>query len=223
MCRTPNRCSSSITIRIPRSAELHVGTQEPMRADDDVDFFRRQVGQDGLLLLLVVWNRLSASTRTGKSAYRSPKVRRCWSARIVVGTRTATCRAGLHRLERRAHSDLRLAVADVADQQSVHRSHALHVRLDVGGRLALVGRVLEQERRFELPLPGAVGCVRRPVARPADARRGRAARPSFPGSPRACGRAVAPIACRRAGAAAARGASATTSLAARYRSSWSMR
>ena len=39
----------------------------------------------------MVWVALiSIATRIGKSARRSPKVRACWSARIVVGTSTAT-------------------------------------------------------------------------------------------------------------------------------------
>ena len=68
----------------------------------------------------------------------------------------------LHGLERGAHGDLGLAVAHVADEQAVHRPRALHVGLHLRRRGALVGRVLEQERRLELPLPRRVGHVRRP-------------------------------------------------------------
>ena len=75
----------------------------------------------------------------------------------------------LHRLERGAHGDLGLAVADVADEQAVHRPRFLHVALYVGRRLALVGRVLEEERRLELPLPRRVGHMRR-TARNASSR-----------------------------------------------------
>ena len=52
---------------------------------------------------------------------------------------------GLHRLERGAHGDLRLAVADVADEQAIHRPRALHVALHLVVARALVGRVLEEE------------------------------------------------------------------------------
>jgi len=60
------------------------------------------------------------------------------------------------RLERRAHGDLGLAVADVAAQQAIHRLQALHVPLDVlaGGDLVLGGR--EFEGVLELALPVAV-------------------------------------------------------------------
>ena len=37
-----------------------------------------------------------------------------------------------HRLERRAHRDFRLAVADVAAEQPVHGRGRFHVALDVG-------------------------------------------------------------------------------------------
>jgi hypothetical protein len=39
--------------------------------------------------------------------------------------------AVLHRLERRAHGDLGLAIADVADDHPVHRNRLLHVGLDL--------------------------------------------------------------------------------------------
>ena len=68
---------------------------------------------------------------------------------------------GLHRLEGRAHRDLRLAVADVADEQSIHRTRALHVLLHVLRRPHLIRRILEQEARLQLALPRAVGKVRR--------------------------------------------------------------
>ncbi len=65
--------------------------------------------------------------------------------------------AALHRLERGAHGDLRLSVAHVAHQQPVHRPGPLHVRLDLLGRLALVGRVLVQKARLQLALPPVSG------------------------------------------------------------------
>ena len=88
-------------------------------------------------------------------------------ARVLVGEDGGRHEHGdlspaLHRLERGAHGDLGLAVADVADEQAIHRSRALHVALHVGGRLALVGGVLEEEAALELLLPGRVGYVRRP-------------------------------------------------------------
>jgi hypothetical protein len=69
--------------------------------------------------------------------------------------------AGLNRLERGANRDLGLSITNVADQQPIHRLRSLEVALHVVSRLALVGRILEQERRLELLLPRSVGHVRR--------------------------------------------------------------
>ncbi len=68
----------------------HVLGEQPMGADDHVDFPARQPGEHRLLLL-GVRKRESTSIFTGKSASRSMKVRPCCSARMVVGTSTATC------------------------------------------------------------------------------------------------------------------------------------
>ena len=65
--------------------------------------------------------------------------------------------AVLDRLERGAQRDLGLAVADVADDQPVHRPGQLHVRLDLERGAQLVDRLLVRERRLHLGLPGRVG------------------------------------------------------------------
>ena len=62
-----------------------------------------------------------------------------------------------HRLERGAHRDFGLAVADVAAQQPVHRRRRLHVALDVGDRGRLIDGQLVLERVLELLLPVRVG------------------------------------------------------------------
>ncbi len=62
----------------------------------------------------------------------------------------------LDRLERRPQRDLGLAVADVADDEPVHRPADLHVGLDLDGRPQLVGRLLVRERRLHLRLPRRV-------------------------------------------------------------------
>ncbi len=64
--------------------------------------------------------------------------------------------AVLHRLERGAHRDLGLAVADVAAHEPVHRDRPLHVRLDLLDRAQLVGRLFEGERLLHLALPRCV-------------------------------------------------------------------
>src|SRR5690348_338391 len=69
----------------------------------------------------------------------------------------------LHGLEGRAYGDLRLAVADVANEQAIHRPRALHVAFDLGRRGTLIGRVFEEERRLELLLPRGVRHMRRTI------------------------------------------------------------
>ena len=62
------------------------------------------------------------------------------------------------RLEGGAQRDLRLAVADVAADQPVHRLRRLHVRLGLLDRLELVVGLAIRERALELELPvGVVG------------------------------------------------------------------
>ena len=71
----------------------------------------------------------------------------------------------LHRLEGRAHGDLRLAVTYVAAQQPIHRLRAFHIALDVGDRVQLVVGLVEVERVLELALQIIVRRKRRPHRR----------------------------------------------------------
>src|SRR5207247_312296 len=64
--------------------------------------------------------------------------------------------AVLHRLERGAQGDLGLAVADVTDDEPVHRPSALHVAFRILDRLQLVGRLGEREGVLHLDLPRRV-------------------------------------------------------------------
>ena len=65
------------------------------------------------------------------------------------------------RLERRAHHDFGLAVADIAAQQAVHGLRTFHVAFDIGDRCFLVARFGELEGVFEFALPVAVGGKRK--------------------------------------------------------------
>ncbi len=56
-----------------------------------------------------------------------------------------------------AHGDFRLAIADVAAEEAIHRSFALHVALDVGDGGILVVGFFKLEGIFEFTLPVAVG------------------------------------------------------------------
>ena len=79
-------------------------------------------------------NRLTISMRTGNPAKRSAQrllmLKRQHRRRRENGHLLAVH----HRLERGAHRDLGLAVADVAAQQAIHRRRRFHVALDVGDR-----------------------------------------------------------------------------------------
>ena len=74
-------------------------------------------------------------------------------------------------LERGAKCDLGLAVADVADDQAIHRTGQLHVALHVLDRRELIGRLGERERILHLDLPRRVAAervARRRLARGVD-------------------------------------------------------
>ncbi len=68
-----------------------------------------------------------------------------------------------HRLERRTHRNLGLAVSDIADYQPIHRDRRFHVALNVVNRSGLIDGQIERKRVFEFVLPGSVGreCVAR--------------------------------------------------------------
>ena len=70
--------------------------------------------------------------------------------------------AGVDRFERRPHRHFRLAVADVAAEQPIHRPLDLHVVLDGGDGGELVGRFAVGKRGVEFLLPGGVGGKRMP-------------------------------------------------------------
>ncbi len=72
------------------------------------------------------------------------------------------------RAERGTQRDLRLAEADVAADEAIHRARRLEVAVDVVDRARLVGGLVEREARLE----GAVVVVgrRQRVARRAPAR-----------------------------------------------------
>ena len=168
---TPNRCSSSMITR-PRLWKLHVGRRQPVRADHDVE---RPVGRplDDLALLL-----RRAEPRERGDLERKLGHPRGERAAMLLGQHRRRHQhghlvAGVDRLERRAHRQLRLAEADVAAQQPIHRPRLLHVVLDGVDRRELVGRFLVGKRGVELALPLGVGRKRDAgprVARPPAAR-----------------------------------------------------
>ena len=71
--------------------ELHVGADQAVRADDDVDCRREPAVRRCVFCSPAERKRLMPSTTKGYSARRWLKVRKCCSASTVVGTSTATC------------------------------------------------------------------------------------------------------------------------------------
>src|SRR5215210_2935093 len=124
--------------------ESNIGAEEPMSSDNNVGASICKLPDHDLLLL----RGLEAAQR----AYDYRKIREAIAkgSRMLLGQ---NCRrhehshlaARLNRLECGAHGDLCLSVTNVADEQPVHRSGALHVAFYVGGRRALVGGILEQK------------------------------------------------------------------------------
>ena len=64
--------------------------------------------------------------------------------------------AAHYRLESRSQGHFRLAEANIAAQQPVHRLRLFHVRLDFRHSRQLIGSFLKRERIFELRLPGRI-------------------------------------------------------------------
>ncbi len=139
----------------PQVAELDVLRQQPVGADDDLDLPCFQVIEGRLLLRL----RAEAAHHVNPDRKRREAI----GERLQVLERQDGRRsedrhllAVHHCLERRAHRHFRLAVADVAAEQAVHRRRRLHVALDVGDGVLLIDRQLPLECVLELLLPVAV-------------------------------------------------------------------
>ena len=104
----------------PEVAELHVLRQQAVRADDDLDLARREVLERLLLLGLRAEpaDHVDAHGKRGEAlAQRLHVLEREHGRRREDGDLLAVH----HGLERRAHRHFRLAVADVAAEQAVHR------------------------------------------------------------------------------------------------------
>ena len=136
--------------------------KQPVRADEDVDLPRGRAVEDLLRFLLraKAVDHVDGDRKAGEAiAQRLDVLKRQHRRRSEHRHLFA-----VHdRLERGAHRDLGLAVADVAAEQPVHRRGRLHVFLDVGDRARLVGRQLVRKRVLEFLLPVRVWreCVAR--------------------------------------------------------------
>src|SRR6266850_673204 len=135
--------------------EFHVFRKQPMRADDHVHLAGFQIREDFLLL------RGAAKTAEHFDVRAEGRESLLEGFEVLEGEYRGrrqkrdlfVIREGF---ERRAHGHFRLAVADVAAEQPVHRLGALHIALDVADGGDLVVSFLEFESVLELALKIAV-------------------------------------------------------------------
>ena len=139
----------------PERFEGHVRLQEAVGADDDVDPAGGQAGQDGALLGVGSEARehLDPDGEGGHALGEGGGVLLRQNGR---GHEHRHLVAAADGLEGGADGDLRLAVAHVPHDETVHGAVALHVRFHVARGGGLVGRFDEGEGGFEFHLPGSV-------------------------------------------------------------------
>ena len=150
-CATPNRCSSS-RITSPSSFGITSRLRTRWVPIEDVDLARAEVGEDPLRLLR------RHEARDHLDPHR--EVAEPLAERVVVLLGEDRRRREEQHLpavhgdgERGAHRDLRLAEADVAADEPVHRPRRLEVLLHGLDRRLLVGRLAVGEARLELRQP----------------------------------------------------------------------
>ena len=141
----------------PEVGKMHaLLIQDGVRADEHVDLVRLQTLDRRLLLL----RRAKAADDVDAHA----EISEACGKRLEV----LLCKHGrrhehgdllmIHdRLVGGADRHLRLAEADIAAEQAIHRLGLFHIRLDLLNGAALVGRLLIREGVLELPLPRRIG------------------------------------------------------------------
>ncbi len=154
LCITPKRCSSSTTIR-PRSRKT-TSFCNSRWVPTTMSTLPSASAASVACCSFFVLKRESSSTRTGYDAKRAVNVR--WWLRGE--------QRGRHedrdlffigdRLECRAHRNFRLAVADVAAHEPVHRTRAFHIGFGFVDGFGLIGRRIVGKRFLEFGLPRRV-------------------------------------------------------------------
>ena len=136
----------------PEVAELHVFREQPVRADDDVDLAGGEIFQHDLLFRLRAKpaDHVDPDREAREALRQRPQVLEREDRRRGQEGDLLAVHDGL---EGRAHRDFRLAVADVAAEQPIHRRRGFHVGLDVGNRRRLVRRQIVRKAAFEFLLP----------------------------------------------------------------------
>ena len=152
-------------------AERDVLRQQPVRADDDVELAGGELRRAMAFCSCFVRKRLIMSIAHREAG--EPLLERAQVLERQHGRRREErdLLAVHHGLERRAHRDFGLAVADVAAEQAIHRRRRLHVARDVGDRGLLIRRQVVLERVAEFLLPVRVRAERVARRRPCARRR----------------------------------------------------
>ena len=117
--------------------ELDVALDQRVGPDDDLRLARGDLGASRASSRR---SRSSSTTRTPSSAQIASTVRKCCSASVSVGAIKRALPARLDRAQKGVERDDRLARADVALQQPLHRPLEREIAVDLGDRLLLVAR-----------------------------------------------------------------------------------
>ena len=136
----------------PELLRDHVAAEDPVRADEDVDLARGEVGEDPLRLLR------RHEPRDHLDAHREVAEALAERVEVLLGEdRRRREEQNLAAVdgdgERGAHGNLGLAEADVAADEPVHRPRRLEVLLHRLDRGLLVRRLAIREARLELRQP----------------------------------------------------------------------
>ncbi len=133
----------------PELLEAHALARERLRADHDADARRPRARRAPRAPRRAGSGATGPPTRTPRPAKRRSNVCICWRASTVVGGDDRDLPAAERRHRRGADRDLRLAEADVAADQPVHRPARGEVRLDRRDGVLLVPGRREREPGHE--------------------------------------------------------------------------
>ena len=123
-------------------AELDGLLEQRVRADEDVDASRFQLGKDGLALAPALASREQSDAQAGRRSQRADRLQVL--AREKLGRRhQRALRAGLDRTGKSKQSHHCLAAADIALQQAEHAVRACEVGVDLPERAGLRAREFE--------------------------------------------------------------------------------
>ncbi len=132
----------------PEVLEPHVGVQQPMRGDHDVDGAAFDAFEHGIRLLA------GAEARKRLDAHRPVGEAIAEVVGVLFGEQRGGHQhgdllSGLRGDERSAHRHFGLAEADVAAHHAIHRLLGREIGQHLADRLGLVGRFLEREAARE--------------------------------------------------------------------------